>query len=461
MIQTAKSFLRFLGIDRAVFFSNATQVLRLVTGPISMVLVLRYLTPEIQGYFYTFSGIVAMQVFLEMGFSQNILQFASHEFSKLRFTQKVTLEGDTEALSRLISLGRLAFGYYAVASLLMMLLIGIGGHLFFTYSGNHGVSWKGAWWLIVVTSSLSLAINPVWALLEGCNRIVEVAKFRLWSSLCAFLVNAVAFIAGAGIYVPAIGSVFLLLFSGSYMILFWRSFLGQFLIPPQHGKVSWFEEIWPFQWRIAVSWISGYFIYSIINPVVFYFCGAADAGRFGMSFQLVRMVSSVAMPWVNTKAPRFGMLVAGKKWAELDSLWRRSTIQAFCMTVLGMALLLLAIPIVGHFLPQFPKRLTSLAIIAWLGGTTIVQLLVNSMAVQLRAHKQEPYMWISVWSAALNMIFILPLAWSWGIYGVAVGYSIAAWIILIPSINIYRRKQIEYRSDPKDRIQLAEVASRH
>jgi hypothetical protein len=37
-----------------------------------MALVLRYLTPEIQGYFYAFAGVVAMQVFFGDGF------FAEH-----------------------------------------------------------------------------------------------------------------------------------------------------------------------------------------------------------------------------------------------------------------------------------------------------------------------------------------------------------------------------------------------
>ncbi len=90
-----------------------------------MVLVLRYLTPEIQGYFYAFAGVVAMQVFLEMGFSQNILQFASHEYAKLNFTPAGNLAGDLVARSRLISLGRLAFRYYAIAALIF--LVG-GGH---------------------------------------------------------------------------------------------------------------------------------------------------------------------------------------------------------------------------------------------------------------------------------------------------------------------------------------------
>src|ERR1035437_2832486 len=132
MLHRLHQFRRWAGVDRAVCFSNAAQMMRLVTGPMTMALVLHYLTPEIQGYFYAFSGVVAMQVFLELGFSQNILQFASHEFSKLRFTAAQTLEGDPVARSRLISLGRLAFGYYAVAAVIVLLAVGIGGHVYFS-----------------------------------------------------------------------------------------------------------------------------------------------------------------------------------------------------------------------------------------------------------------------------------------------------------------------------------------
>ena len=237
MLQRLHQFRRWAGVDRAVFFSNAAQLLRLVTGPITMALVLKFLTPEIQGYFYAFAGVVAMQVFLEMGFSQNILQFAAHEFSKLHFTAEHTIAGDAVAKSRLISLGRLAFGYYAAAALIFLLAVGVGGHIFFTISGQHNVHWQGAWWLIAVTAALSLAINPAWSLLQGCNQIPVLAKFRFWAALASFGVNAIALISGAGIYASALGAAFNLLFSVGYLLVRWRPFFRQLLERPAHGEV--------------------------------------------------------------------------------------------------------------------------------------------------------------------------------------------------------------------------------
>ena len=447
MLQRLHQFRRWAGVDRAVFFSNAAQLLRLVTGPITMALVLKFLTPEIQGYFYAFAGVVAMQVFLEMGFSQNILQFAAHEFSKLHFTAEHTIAGDAVAKSRLISLGRLAFGYYAVAAGLFLLAVGVGGHIFFTVAHHPGVHWQGAWWMIAVTAALALAINPAWSLLQGCNQIAVVAKFNFWAALASFTVNALALFSGAGMYASALGAAFSLLFSGGYLIWRWRHFFRQFLDRPQHGEVSWAKEIWPFQWRIAVSWMSGYFVFDIINPIAFYFCGPVAAGQLGMSFQLIRIIYNAAVTWVNTKAPKFGMLIAARAWSELDALWRRSTFQSFIICLLGMSSLLAAIPFVGLLLPKLPARLAPFSVNAWLAGAMLVQTLIGAMAAELRAHKREPFMWFSIANAVLSIGFMLPLVQYRGITGEAMGYALAIWAVFLPAYRIYRTKRLQYRNE--------------
>ena len=452
MLQRLHQFRRWAGVDRAVFFSNAAQLLRLFTGPITMALVLKFLTPEIQGYFYAFSGVVAMQVFLEMGFSQNILQFASHEFSKLHFTAAQTIEGDAVAKSRLISLGRLAFGYYAIAAGLFLLAVGIGGHIFFTLSGQHGIHWQGAWWVIAVTAALALAINPAWALLNGCTQVAVVAKFNFWAALASFAANAIALISGAGIYASAIGAATSLLISVSYLFWRWRHFFRQFLERPQHGEVSWANEIWPFQWRIAVSWMSGYFVFDIINPIAFYFCGPVAAGQLGMSFQLIRMISNVALQWIYTKAPRFGMLVAQRAWGELDTLWRRSTLQVFIFYTLGLVTFLAAMPFIGHWFPKVPGRLAPWVVTAWIGGGNLIQNLIGCFCMELRAHKKDPTMWVSVANAILSVIFILPLVHHWGITGEAMGYALGIWAVFIPAYFIFLKKRQDFRQVPVTKL---------
>jgi hypothetical protein len=36
----------------------------------------------------------------------------------------------------------------------------------------------------------------------------------------------------------------------------------------QHA-IDWWKEVWPFQWRIAISYACGFFIFQLFNPVLF------------------------------------------------------------------------------------------------------------------------------------------------------------------------------------------------
>ena len=63
------------------------------------------------------------------------------------------------------------------------------------------------------------------------------------------------------------------------------------------------------QWRIALSWVSGYFIFSLFTPIIFHYYGPVTAGQFGMTWSVIGMVAAIAGPWLYTKAPKFGMLI--------------------------------------------------------------------------------------------------------------------------------------------------------
>ncbi len=45
--------------------------------------------------------------------------------------------------------------------------------------------------------------------------------------------------------------------------------------------ISWRREVWPFQWKIAVSWLCDYFIFQLFTPVLFAFRGPVEAGQDG------------------------------------------------------------------------------------------------------------------------------------------------------------------------------------
>ena len=79
-----KRLLWFLEIDRAVIFGLLAKLRSICAGLVTVILIAIHFTPELQGYFYTFATILALQIFVELGLGTVIIQFASHEWSKLK-----------------------------------------------------------------------------------------------------------------------------------------------------------------------------------------------------------------------------------------------------------------------------------------------------------------------------------------------------------------------------------------
>ncbi|MBA3016726.1 MAG: hypothetical protein FP811_00965, partial [Desulfobacteraceae bacterium] len=103
-----RHFLRRLEVDRAVFFGLLTRIWQICAGPVTAILIATRFTPELQGYYYTFASLLALQIFVELGLGTVIIQFASHEWSKLGFDSSGQIVGDSTALSRLKGIASIA-----------------------------------------------------------------------------------------------------------------------------------------------------------------------------------------------------------------------------------------------------------------------------------------------------------------------------------------------------------------
>lgn len=433
-----------MGVTREVGWTLLTHVLRVATGPLTILLMLRYLTTEVQGYTYAFGGVLAISTFLELGFSQNILQFASHEFSKLTLTNDRQLQGDGVALSRLTSLARLSFKYYGIAAILFAVLASIGGVWFFGTSNDVGVAWQWPWLLACMSSSIALVMNPCWALLEGCNQIAEIGRYRFWSTLSNFALTAIAYVAGLGLYAAPLVTLAVVGGSIIYLAVRWRYFFKNFLLKPALGVISWRYEIWPFQWRIGVSWMSGYLFFSILVPIVFRLSGPVAAGKFGFTMSIVNTIAIASGSWSTTKLAQYGMLVAREEWLELKVIWRKSTMHSLLFAVLGSVVMVISLHLACPFLPMLDERYAGAIIGILLCLRMIIQNFMNSCSYLLRAFKQEPYMWPSVICSIANSAVVWIFTGYWGITGSASGCFLCTVLFFCPVYLIFRKKQLQF-----------------
>ncbi|HET8775526.1 MAG TPA: hypothetical protein VFP80_17125 [Thermoanaerobaculia bacterium] len=434
-----------LGIDRAVGWTAAARVWSILAGPISVVLIATRLSPEQQGFYYTFASIVSFQVMFELGLGLVVQQFASHEKAFLEWQPDGTLGGSDLERGRLAALFRKSLQWYAGATALTIATLLVGGTVFFARKPT-AVHWDSPWIALAILSGATLLLTPFLSLLEGCGRLADVARTRTWQTIASNLAGWSILIAGGALWAsPAITGAALAV--GAAWVLFThRRFFSDLLHAPGAG-ISWREEVWPFQWRIALSWISSYFTFHLFIPVLFTSKGPAEAGRMGMSLTLATAVYFVASSLLTTKLPRFGELIARRDFGELDArffpaMWRSVGVMALgAVALFGGALALRAS---GHrWSERFLEPLPFALLLAALMANTIFV----AEAVYLRAHKQEPLLGVFIASAIAIAASTLTLGRAYGATGMMLGYFVATLVVSVGGGTwVFIRKRREWHA---------------
>jgi hypothetical protein len=219
--------------------------------------------------------------------------------------------------------------------LLAVTLLPAGVYFFHTHQHGQAVSWLFPWCLVALMAVLNFQLDPLLSFLEGCGYVANIARLRFAQSLTGSLLAWLALISHHGLFAPSM--MLLGMASCSLVWVFTKRKLlfGLLKYHPGANRIRWTEEVWPFQWRIAVSWFCGYFIFWLFNPVLFAYRGPVEAGRMGMSLSLANAILNIAVSWVSTKSAPFGTFIARKEYRQLDQTFFRALWQSTAVSVAG------------------------------------------------------------------------------------------------------------------------------
>jgi O-antigen/teichoic acid export membrane protein len=300
------------------------------------------------------------------------------------------------------------------------------GLYFFSRNQHTGpaVAWRLPWFMVVLAASLAFQIDSLFSFMEGCGYVPRVARTRLWQAMLGSSLAWAALLTHHGLFAPAMvitGQVFV---GFGWLWTQRRLLFGLFRHNADQHCVHWRSEVWPFQWRIAVSWMCGYFIFQLFVPVLFVFRGPLEAGQMGMSLSISNMLTSVAISWVNTKAAPFGSMVARREYRRLDQIFFRALAQslavsAACSLMVWTGLVMLN----AHHLKLASRMLAPLPF-----GILLLTVVVNhtmySEATYLRSHKQEKLLPHWIFGAVTTGLSTYLLGKRFGAIGMLSGYFV-------------------------------------
>lgn len=430
-----------LGLDQAIAYMVLARGVAILGSTGTVLLIVHFLSPVEQGYYYTLLSLVSLQAIFEMGFSFVIQQLAAHESVHLNFAADGTVSGAPEAHSRLASILHLLVRWYSRAAVGLLLILVPGGWVFFLHrhASDH-VAWQLPWTLAGTACAASLLLAPFYSFLDGCGQVRQVARLRLGEAAAALITAWCAMVFHKGLYAP------FLMIAGQVMVgvvFLWRRrrlFAHLYRHPHREARVSWRHEVLPFQWKIAVSWMCAYFTAQAFIPLLFSLRGPVEAGQMGMSLSITGYMSVLLLAWISTKATPFGQMIARGDIAGLDHSFFKAFRQSASLLA-GLALAAMAFMVaIQQLYPRLAARLVSPLAFALLLLTMMSTFTMQSLAIYLRSFKREPFLWLYLVTAILSVGLVFLTARRWGVVGTAGSYFFSTGAIgLAAAVIVFQR----------------------
>ena len=440
-----KLFLSLRGIDAELISSAIAKSVQIIIGVVTIIFMIAYLTPKMQGYFYSFNSLVGMQVFVELGFNYAIMQITSHEMSKLKWTTENIIDGDINSKKRLKTILIFSLRWYLFSGIIFILIAIPFGLYFLNAYPNLNIlvfyDFGLPWILTCILISIGLILNGLMAVLEGAGKIKKISNIRTIQTLAMGFITCIFIYVDYGVYAIPAGILVALIVGFLGVGLQFNRFIKNILhFKSNHAGINWKSEILPFQSKIAISWICGFIVFQLFTLVLFKIEGPDVAGQFGMTMQIIMAVNSLSITVLLSRSPYFGLLISNGNLSGLKNSFKRYWILSTYLLILLLLILNILYLFFQHFNYELLNRILDYNYFALLSVGALLNHIVYCRAIALRSFKDEPFLRMSILSAALTILLVLFLTDKYGLYGCIIASLLSSLFSFFYSFYIFKRK---------------------
>lgn len=401
-------------LDRAIVMTVLMRLWGVGAGLVMVVITSTLFSPAKQGYYYTFNSLIALQAFFELGLNFVLIQFVSHD--AVHLADGVDPGERQLALDRIGLLFRSVRRWFAVSGLLFAILVGVGGLFFLKRSDEvPAAEWVGAWFLMVAAAAINLYYSPQVAIAEGMGKVAAVAKLRTLQSMAGYLVCWAIMAVHPTLFAVACIGASTALSNGWWIRRHSGVIAVSDAVSPEARGHGWRRDILPLQWRIGLSWMSGYLLYQVLTPLTFAHRGAVEAARIGLSISIFSNISLIAISWFSATTPMLAGFVARGERGELRARFATLFLQSIAFQLAASIGLCCVVAIGLEFDIAIMRRFLPLPQLAILALVALCNSIIFALATFMRVHKKEPMLANSLVCGAL----VAGVAWFTSFHGSA------------------------------------------
>ena len=350
---------RGLQLDMPLAFALAARIWQALSGPITIVLIIRSLTEDEQGIYYGIIPVIGIQAFFELGLLNVLISEAGHANAAYVLAKQA---GDdqsrTIAADRMCRLIHASHRWFAVATLLFVVAaLAIGWSTFSRSDAT--VNWRLPLLVIVPLSAVAVYLSPSLAILEGAGHRELIYRFRLYQMLCGSVAVWVALVSGLGIWALVVATGVQACWTVCLVVAQQSSFFRRFASESRsdwraeskqrHTDLDdhfrWTRDVLPKQWRVAVTGAAFHLATQFLTIVVLTFHTTAEAGRLGMTLSITTAIQMLALAWVQTKFSLISGLHGRGDREQAGTLWRHTALVSCGLLVAAFTSLVLLIAV--------------------------------------------------------------------------------------------------------------------
>lgn len=412
--------LRRFGINGAVTYAMAAKLWQIPSGAITAMLLTLTFSASDRGIYFLILTFTGLQGLADAGLLNTLLHASSHEAASSRFDVRGFLRTTNVSRNRLAGIYRFAVLWYSIAA---VFLVAIGVFAGWILLWRRGMETVGMPPLVVamLLAGAVFALSPLVAILEGCNQIKAVNRYRLLQITSGSLAVWACMSLGAGIWTAAVAIAIQLVWELMLVLRSYGAFFSQLRRTVGAG-FNWKSEIWPLQWRIGIQSIAYYLAFLPIYPVLFDAEGAERAGQYGLTWQVISSLLMVSYAYLRTRSPEFGRLIAEGRRDQSNSAFRQVTIGStlllilttgsFCVVLYGLGLA------DNEITTRISSGFLSVGTCVWFAIAVIPIHLTQCFGMHIRSQKFDPIWRISIpanlflaifacWAAALGEVKLI------------------------------------------------------
>jgi hypothetical protein len=361
-------------------------------GVLSIYFVANFYSVAQQGLYYAMLSVLAMQMIFELGLNQVLMQISS----------------------RFIVVGKIRVAYLIYASTRWFLVVSIVYFLCAYFYGQKVFGFdlpsvpmgRNFWLAMVIFSAWNLVIAAKLAIYEGCGASEGVYKFKLAQAVIGSCIFWFALFKGFGIWAMIASNVVGVILHYSLKKMLFSSYSISRSFNKLRMFTIWRRKIYPLQWRISLTWLSGYLFTGYLISLV-YIYNPVVAGKYGMSIAIFASIQAFFVAAFNIRLPQMTALIVRK-----DMLSKSYFYQSISQLTLLYFIVIIGFYFVILMLEKYDykiiERLSSIYLLIGLGFIGVINFFGYCVNSYMRAKGKDRSWLISICSV-ITLIFCIKI----------------------------------------------------